>query len=1156
MEKKRLFWNLIILSILLSALSLVSPAYAAETIYVRPDGDDTNCNGTANVDYSVGVSGNCAKKTIQAGVNAVDEGGTVYVSSGIYSSSTININKPITIEGEGTSTIINAGTTGGYGLYITVPNGFTLKEVKVQAVTGTNYAVKISGSINIEIEDVEITGATRSGLDLIGCSNATLNQINSHHNGGAGIAISNSTNITLTEITTSDNAWGGVGLFTNASYYTGNLTDGKTGLDGITLTGTNSFGEPNPLYLDYDHPSHVIRNFVQSDFEYVVRSAASGKYVYYQKTKESALILIDALNNSTNPPGLFKPTAAIQRLSDESFHVLASMKIQPAIDLAEAGGVIYVYPGDYIESAENRYIWGNSHGPHKFGLFIDKNDLSLLGVNASGVPIQNYEDVGAVITTTAQNNFGYSGIFVKGDGVTIQGVEIRDNIAYGSINNNKTIEVIGDDFTLKHSHINVGKESQDGGSIYINDWRFDDGTQTSYVKSYLIEGNWIDHGTSVDLASGAGFSGPDSGRKIINNKFTNDGDEYWPFISFNGSDTGVPWFVYPVGGAVISGNDFNYDYNGDAYNGVGIAFIRARGTYDNSQFNWESYWNDNTYNKAVVFGPNPPSVLGTYSYTSGSYVFSNVRRIGVEIVTEVKQADNNHIVLAKGGTYIHPVNVTKPLTITSEAGWQNTILTSGFDINANDVTIDGFHIMTGTTSVGVDLHGIYVAGGRTNITIKNNVLTGSWTGGSSNFVGGRGILTGYNVANLTVENNLIEKWVSGLYLNPSSGAIAVRNNDIKNNWAGAGTDGLGNVQFNNNNFIGNIEGIGASNVGATFIVEQNAFSANTDAVKWYTPGNPIEAKLNWWSGNKGPTVASNPKGNGQPVSNNVTYLPWLCDGTDTQPDQWGFQPNANAATCTNVATRLVFTQYPSSAFENIPFAQQPIVRAEDDDGNLAIVFNNFVFLDIANNPVGGMLLPGPYYKKAVDGVATFSGLYINKAGEGYSLKAFAFGSSGDFILIEGNAFNVLKQQADLAISLTDSPDPVNAGEALSYAVTVSNIGPHVAQGVNVTLQLSTGVVFQTATGTGWSCAQSGGVVTCTRAASLASGQSAPAITVQVTAPTQGGTITATATVALAESMDDPVATNNQASTTTTVVELPPTGPSYILYLPLVLNNTP
>ncbi len=1100
---------------------------------------------------------------INSFVQSAPANSTVKVLSGSYTENNgIQITRALTIQGSGSNdTIVN-------GSFEVQANNVTIEGFHI--LTGTNKIVGDLHGIYVEggksgviVKNNRLTGSWTGGISnfvggrgiLAGYNVGSLTvENNLIEKWVSGLYLNPTSGAIVVQNNNIQNNWAGAGTdgqgnvrFEN-NFFQDNIEGiGASSVGATFIVKGNSFtGNQTGVKQYGGNLINASGNWWGSAAKTAVQGAVAGSVDFTPW-------LAVGSDTSTNPG--FQGDFSTLWVDDASPQSGTEGRIQEAIDLVDAGGEVWVLPGNYDEKATNRRLF-NNNGPYQFGLFISQSKAGILvgGAEEDGSPIEDYNQVEANIKTYATNSFGYSGIFVEADNVTLQGLRIKDNIVGGNPINNKTIEIIGDNFTLRYCHVNVGSGEEDGGSIYFNDWRFDTNTNTSHVQSYTVESNWIDNGTSIDLASGAGFSGNVSGRKIINNKFTNDGDEYWPFISFSGSDTGVPWFVHSVGGAVIEGNDFNYQYNGDSYNGVGIAFIRARGTYENSQFDWQSFWENNLFNKAVVFGPNPPSELGTYSYTSGSYVFNNVRRIGVEIATEVKQAGNNHIVLAKEGTYIHPVLVNKPLTITSEEGWQNTIVKSGFDIYANNVTIDGFHIMTGTTSVGVDLHGIYVAAG-SSITITNNVLTGSWTGGTNNFVGGRGILTSGNVNNLLVENNLIEKWVSGLYLNPTSGAIVVRNNDIQNNWAGAGTDGQGNVLFNNNNFLNNIEGIGASGVGSNFIVEQNAFSGNTDAVNWYS-GNPIQAKLNWWSGNKGPKVSSNPRGNGQPISANVTYQPWLCDGTDTQPAKWGFQPNANADKCTNLATKLVFTQYPSSAFENIPFAQQPIVRAEDDDGNLAITYDNFIFLDISNNPVGGMLLPGPYYKKAVDGVATFSGLYINKAGQGYSLKAFGLGSSGYFILTEGAAFNVLKQQADLSISLTDNPDPINAGDPLTYTVTVSNNGPHAAQGVSVTLQLPAGVGFQTASGTGWTCVQSGGVVTCSRATSIGSGQTAAAITVQVTAPTQAGTITASASVALADSMDDPTPANNQASTTTTVVELPPTGPSFILYLPLVLNNAP
>ncbi|WP_225409013.1 Ig-like domain-containing protein [Stigmatella hybrida] len=127
---------------------------------------------------------------------------------------------------------------------------------------------------------------------------------------------------------------------------------------------------------------------------------------------------------------------------------------------------------------------------------------------------------------------------------------------------------------------------------------------------------------------------------------------------------------------------------------------------------------------------------------------------------------------------------------------------------------------------------------------------------------------------------------------------------------------------------------------------------------------------------------------------------------------------------------------------------------------------------------------------------------------------------------------VAASTADLQVSIGDSPDPVVVGGALTYTVNVTNNGPSTASTVTATVNLPPGAVFVGATGTGWTCNQAGGVVTCTRP-SLGTGEAAPPITVNVTAPTTPGSITATSTVST--STTDPVAGNNSASQSTTVV---------------------
>ncbi len=116
--------------------------------------------------------------------------------------------------------------------------------------------------------------------------------------------------------------------------------------------------------------------------------------------------------------------------------------------------------------------------------------------------------------------------------------------------------------------------------------------------------------------------------------------------------------------------------------------------------------------------------------------------------------------------------------------------------------------------------------------------------------------------------------------------------------------------------------------------------------------------------------------------------------------------------------------------------------------------------------------------------------------------------------------------ADLAVTKSDSPDPVLLGLGLTYTVTVINNGPNNATGVTLTDTLPGSVTFGSATG---SCSESGGTVTC-NLGSLASGNSA-VVTITVT-PNTAGTITNTANVTGNET--DPNTTNNTASEDTTV----------------------
>ena len=311
----------------------------------------------------------------------------------------------------------------------------------------------------------------------------------------------------------------------------------------------------------------------------------------------------------------------------------AKKTIQAALDQVSSGGQVRVFPGTYNEAAPNSSVSGLG-GTYQFGLFFSasKPGVTLLGVTSADKPVRKVTDVQVTINTNATNNFGFDGIFVDADNTTIQGVRIGSNAA----GDEKTIEVVADNFTLQFSETAIFDEFglPYGGSIYIDDFT-PGGTR---VKSYHILSNNFPDATSIDIASGAGLNGPVKDREIIGNAF-NLGGWWWNAISFSGSGSGVPWYVNSVGGAIIRSNSFT---------GGAEQYIRARASYDNSQFDWKGYFNENKYDRAAVVLVDRSSFqVRAYAYVSSPYQFTNVRRIGVSTANEAPHAQPGDVIYVK-----------------------------------------------------------------------------------------------------------------------------------------------------------------------------------------------------------------------------------------------------------------------------------------------------------------------------------------------------------------------------------------------------------------------------------------------------------------------------------------------------------------------------
>jgi uncharacterized repeat protein (TIGR01451 family) len=123
--------------------------------------------------------------------------------------------------------------------------------------------------------------------------------------------------------------------------------------------------------------------------------------------------------------------------------------------------------------------------------------------------------------------------------------------------------------------------------------------------------------------------------------------------------------------------------------------------------------------------------------------------------------------------------------------------------------------------------------------------------------------------------------------------------------------------------------------------------------------------------------------------------------------------------------------------------------------------------------------------------------------------------------------------ADIAVTKTDNPDPVAAGQSLTYTVTVINYGPDTATGVTVMDTLPANVTFISATPSQGVCSEYCGVVTCNLGELTAN---SPATVTVVVIPAAPGVIYNTVEASANENDTNP--SNNTQTIPTVVIPSP------------------
>jgi uncharacterized repeat protein (TIGR01451 family) len=128
----------------------------------------------------------------------------------------------------------------------------------------------------------------------------------------------------------------------------------------------------------------------------------------------------------------------------------------------------------------------------------------------------------------------------------------------------------------------------------------------------------------------------------------------------------------------------------------------------------------------------------------------------------------------------------------------------------------------------------------------------------------------------------------------------------------------------------------------------------------------------------------------------------------------------------------------------------------------------------------------------------------------------------------------LAANADLAVDLTDSADPVTVGTEFTYTATVTNAGPDAANGVELADTVPSQLDLVGSNPSQGSCKTAGRKLTCTLGTIAAAGSAT--VTIRVTAK-KAGQFVDQATVSTVDT--DAVTANDTDTETTTAVEPPP-----------------
>ncbi len=359
-------------------------------------------------------------------------------------------------------------------------------------------------------------------------------------------------------------------------------------------------------------------------------------------------------------------------------------------------------------------------------------------------------------------------------------------------------------------------------------------------------------------------------------------------------------------------------------------------------------------------------------------------------------------------------------TLTAVAAGYGNGTSSGFNITPGAKSSTVFAVQPAATTAGASISAVVVA----LVDANGNVITGDSTTGIVIAIGtnpGGGTLAG--TLSVTAHNGIgtfsglnIDKSGNGYTLSATAAGYAVTTSSPFNIVPGAksgmaftvqptsaaSTASLGTMTVALEDANGNLISSDSTTV-VTLAIGANPNSGTLSGTTTVTATNGL-ASFSGLSIDKsgvGYTLSATASGYANSTSSPFNITP-------------GAKSNA------------VFTAQPATSAAGVAISPPVIVALEDANGNIISTDSTtIVTLAISSNPNSGTL-SGTTSIGAINGVATFGTLSINKSGNGYAIAATATGYAG----ANSTAFNIT-EGAKSAESFTVQPSSSVAGAAIS-----------------------------------------------------------------------------------------------------------------------------